>query len=202
MHLFTDMVATGKIKPSAYTLAAMVKLYGKCDRSDDAVNLVGKMEEQFGLKPLVVIFTCLMRGCIQDKRFGHVFNVFEQSKKAGIQPDTMTHQTHVDGCRQAANRAKAIELVSEALANKADLTPEFLRSGGFHRRSTELIPILEPGPAASPAGVYMIPGQRFPQRSMPRTHCGTCRSRCMAATHNSDGEACRAGCCPDHTAQS
>lgn len=128
VHLFTDMVASGKIKPSVYTLATMVKLYGKCGRCDDAVNLVGKMEEQFGLKPSVVIFTCLMSGCIRNKRFDHAFNVFEQSKKAGIQPDKMTYQTLVDGCRQAANWEKAIELVSEAFANKADLTPEFLNS--------------------------------------------------------------------------
>ena len=66
VHLFTDMVASGRIKPSIYTLATMVKLDGMCGRCDDAVSPAGKMEEQLGLQPSVVIFTCIMSGRIRD----------------------------------------------------------------------------------------------------------------------------------------
>ena len=77
----------------------MVKLDGMCGRCDDAVSLAGKMEEQFGLQPSVVIFTCIMSGLIQTKRFDHAFNVFDQTKKTEIQPDEMNYQTLVKDCR-------------------------------------------------------------------------------------------------------
>ena len=85
----------------------MVNLYEKSGRCDDAVSLAGNMKKQFGLQPSVVIFTSIVNGCIRKKRFDHAFNVFEQSKKTGTQPDKITYQTLVDDHRQTANWNKA-----------------------------------------------------------------------------------------------
>merc|ERR1719160_1470271 len=113
----------GKIKPSVYTLATMVKLYGKSGRCEDAIDLVWTMEEKYGLKPSVVIFTCLMSGCIRNKRCDLALNAFAEAKKFGILPDKTTYQTLADGCRQAGNWERSLELVEEAFAKKVDPAP-------------------------------------------------------------------------------
>jgi pentatricopeptide repeat protein len=119
--LYKEMVVSGKTKPSIYTIATMVKLYGKCGRSEAAIALVESMEEKYKLTPSVVIYTCLMSGCVRNKKYDRAVDVFRQVKSQGLKPDKMTYTTVVDASRQGSKWDQAYELCEEAALQRIEL---------------------------------------------------------------------------------
>merc|ERR1712196_46789 len=65
--LFNDMISSS-LKPSVYTVTAMVKVYGKCGMCEKAQALVKSMQLKCGIKPTVVVYTCLISGLIRGKK--------------------------------------------------------------------------------------------------------------------------------------
>merc|ERR1719324_615130 len=65
--IFADFIDSGNIKPTPPTIATMVKIYGKCNRVEDAANLVRSMYDRFDLQPSVVVYTCLMSCCTRNR---------------------------------------------------------------------------------------------------------------------------------------
>lgn len=124
--LFTDLVDSGKVKASVYTISTMVKLFGKTGRCTDAAALVETMEQRFGLKPTVVIFTCLISGLIRNKRYAQAFEMFGRIQKVGVSPDRMTYQVLLDGCRQSGEWKKAVFFAEEAFTSGLVISHEVL----------------------------------------------------------------------------
>lgn len=119
--LFKSMVTSGKTKPSIYTIATMVKLYGKTGRCEEAIALVESMEDRYKLAPSVVIYTCLMSGCVRNKKYDRAIDVFRQMKSNGLTPDKMTYTTVVDASRQGSKYDQAYELCEEASQQRIEL---------------------------------------------------------------------------------
>lgn len=113
-QLFEDIIVKKNVKPSPYTLSTMVKLYGKCGRCSEALKFVSEMEANFAQKPSVVIYTCLMSGCIRNKQHQDSWHVFEMMKSNGILPDKMTYTTLLQGCVQGQKWDLMIPLIEEA----------------------------------------------------------------------------------------
>jgi len=119
--LFKDML-TANIKPSLYTLTAMVKVYGKCGVSEKAWELVRSMEEKFGLRPTVVIYTCLISGLLRQKKHQDAYAAFCWMRRSGSQQaDGQCVSTMISGLAEGGMWGELQEVVTEALGRMPGL---------------------------------------------------------------------------------
>merc|ERR1719375_1599118 len=109
-RIFKEFVESGKITPTLPTLATMVKIYGKCNRADEAARLVATSCEQFQLKPSVVLYTCLMSACTRNRRLDLAVAALDAMIKAQILPDGMTYSTLFKGCAAEKDWENAIRI--------------------------------------------------------------------------------------------
>lgn len=116
--LYRDMLIA-KIRPSIYTLTAMVKVHGKCGNSDLAWDLVRTMEDEHGIKPTVVIVTCLVSGLLRQKKNDEAWEAFKwMSTTGGCPPDSHGVQTMINGLADAQMFKEVIEVARDALVNR------------------------------------------------------------------------------------
>jgi len=94
--LFQDMLAA-YIGPTIYTMTALVKVYGKCGQSEKAAELVGSMERVYGVKPTVVVNTCLISGLLRQKRLTEAYASFARMQQDGPEPDQQCVQIILQG---------------------------------------------------------------------------------------------------------
>merc|ERR1719253_346405 len=113
-RLFDDMLAAG-VKPSDFTLITMVKLHGRCGAHDEAYRLVASWERQYGLKPSVIHYTCLMSGCLRTKNYDQAWQAYNLMLETKIQPDETTMATLIPGMVAAQHWERILELASYAL---------------------------------------------------------------------------------------
>jgi len=112
--LFADM-QQANIKPSIYTLNGLVKVYGKCGMSQKAMDLVGRMEADFGVKPTVVIFTCLVSGLIRQKKYADAWGIFQKMRES-LPADAYCTQTMLVGLADGQLFSEFLELSEQSLA--------------------------------------------------------------------------------------
>merc|ERR1719274_203245 len=93
--LFRDMVQA-KIQPSIYAITGLVKVYGKCGCSEKAMELVQTMERSYGVKPTVVVYTCVVSGLLRQKKHAEAWAAFQQMMTR-CEPDTHCVQTMLYG---------------------------------------------------------------------------------------------------------
>jgi len=117
--LFRDMLAAN-IDPSVYTLTGMVKVYGKCGKSEKAWELVRSMEERFELKPTVVIYTCLISGLLRQKKYADAYGAFQWMRKA-CNPDGQCVSTVIVGLAEGQMWAELHTLIYEVLNRQPPL---------------------------------------------------------------------------------
>jgi len=111
--LFRDMLLA-KIQPSVYTLTALVKVYGKCGQSEKAWDHVRQMEERFGLRPTVVIYTCLISGLIRQRKYMDAHQAFQMMRRS-CSPDAQCVSTMVNGLAEAQMFPELQEVVRDAM---------------------------------------------------------------------------------------
>jgi len=113
--LYRDM-RLANINPSIYTLTAMVKVYGKCQQSDKAWELVRTMEEEFGLKPSVVIVTCLISGLLRQKKYQDAYDAYKWMFESNtVQPDAQSVRTMIMGLADAQMWKELVDITTAAL---------------------------------------------------------------------------------------
>jgi pentatricopeptide repeat protein len=112
--IFADFIDSGHIKPTPPTIATMVKIYGKCNRVEDAAQLVRSMYDRFSLLPSVVVYTCLMSCCTRNRRLDLAFEAFSNMVKARVEPDQLTYTTLLKGCCQEKDWDRVVELARVA----------------------------------------------------------------------------------------
>jgi len=112
--LFADM-KHANIKPSIYTLNGLVKVYGKCGMSEKAVDLVNRMEEEYGLKPTVVVFTCLVSGLIRQKKVSDAWAMFKKMRES-LPADGYCTQTMLVGLADGQMWSELLELAAQSLS--------------------------------------------------------------------------------------
>ena len=71
------------------------QVYGKCSVSEKAWDLVRSMEERFGLRPTVVIYTCLISGLLRQKK-----------SRPGSKRDNTMHARNESMCQTAMHTSE------------------------------------------------------------------------------------------------
>jgi len=108
-HLFDKMVTSFKVQPSHFTLATMVKLYGKCGLCDSAEKFIISMEEKFGHKPSVITYTCFMSGCVRHGKLDQAWNAYLAMRDVfALKPDKMVFSTLIPAFSQDACRTRRL----------------------------------------------------------------------------------------------
>lgn len=113
--LFAEFVALG-VKPSEFTLLAMLKLCGHVGAHQEAHDLVAGWEGSVGDKPSVIHYTCLMSGSLRRKHYDLAWAAFELMKANGVKPDTTTFSTLLPGMVAAHGWDRILTIAREALA--------------------------------------------------------------------------------------
>jgi len=112
--LFNDMIAAG-VKPSKFTLMAMLKLHGRCGAYADAFRLLAESENAYGLKPTVLHYTCLMSASLRTKSYDQAFAAFELMIKNGVSPDKTTIEKLLPGLLKGRKYDGVVKLAQHAL---------------------------------------------------------------------------------------
>jgi pentatricopeptide repeat protein len=113
-NLFNDMVATG-VKPSKFTMMAMLKLHGRCGAYNEAYRLLADCEKEYGLMPTVLHYTCLMSACLRTKSYDQAFAAFELMLKNGVKPDKTTIEKLLPGMVKGHKYDCVVTLAQHAL---------------------------------------------------------------------------------------
>jgi len=121
-ELFQQMLDS-KVKPSEFTLVTMLKLHGRCGFHKEAFDLVAKWEEQQGMKPSVIHFTCLMSGCLRTKSYEQAWQAYELMRVCGVKPDSMTLSTLLPGMVAAQQWERVVILVEAATSDRGCSIP-------------------------------------------------------------------------------
>jgi len=112
--LFSEMLDVG-VKPSEFTLITMVKLHGRCGAHEEAHDLVATWEKNYGTKPSVIHYTCLMSGCFRTKNYDQAWRAYELMCQNGIPPDETAMATLLPGMVAAQCWDRCIALVRRSL---------------------------------------------------------------------------------------
>jgi len=125
---YKGMLAAG-VKPSSFTLTALVKRYGNAGQLDAAFDTVQQVCAQHGshLRNLHVA-TCLISACFRNRQPQRAFKFFEEVKGSGdFQPDAVTYATMINGTKtlQEDGMQTAIKLATEALSRGGPGLPDY-----------------------------------------------------------------------------
>lgn len=151
-RLFEDMCKAG-LTPSEYTLTMMVKLYGRCSALEKAYSLVARWESDFGQKPSVIHFTCLVSGCLRLKQYDQAWRAYELMEKHGVAADAMMVSTLMPAmvacqkyCRVLSIARRTSKSVRNSAAGKEALRNVLLQLSaiqGAEKEAAELHGIMQ-----------------------------------------------------------
>jgi pentatricopeptide repeat protein len=110
------------ITPSNVTTSILVKMYGKAHMLDKAISISDRMERDYGKKPNLFVYTCLIQACVQNKHVRKSWDISNRMLMAGVEPDAITYGTVIHGCVYLNRFAMAMTLVRHAymLPQKVD----------------------------------------------------------------------------------
>eukprot|EP00397_Hematodinium_sp_SG-2012_P016759 GEMP01017110.1.p1 GENE.GEMP01017110.1~~GEMP01017110.1.p1 ORF type:complete len:665 (+),score=149.30 GEMP01017110.1:604-2598(+) len=133
----------GTVNPSPYTLSSLAKLYGKCGEMQKAFELVARMEQSYTVKPSVVIFTCLVSGCIRNRLLPQAVNAFDMMIEQGVLPDETSFQIFIQGCVQQEHPILALETLMKYSAhmNLEMDAPQAVGKDNKVLRSNKILPV-------------------------------------------------------------
>lgn len=118
LRLVDDMKKTGVV-PSNYTLSMLVKLLGRCKRLNQVFSIVDELTREFGFRPNIQVYTCMIQACFHNRQPAKALAVFEQLLSDGLRPDEKTNVVLVRGHLQMGLVDKAAELVRRAYQGDA-----------------------------------------------------------------------------------
>lgn len=128
MKLFADLTEAG-VRPNQTTFSTMVKLYGRSQRLEDALNLVHTMQTQYGLAPSPYTYSCVVQACIRNKQTGKALEIFQSMKDQKMQIlDVTLFTTLINGCAMSYSIAQGAQLVEEAFENGLDISTETVQN--------------------------------------------------------------------------
>jgi len=100
-----------KIKPSNYTLSIVTRFLGRARRLDQAFSMVESLSNEFGFKPNVQVYTCLMQACFDNHQPGKALSLHDRVVRQGIVPDEKMYTALVRGCLHTGETEKAALVV-------------------------------------------------------------------------------------------
>merc|ERR1719401_3408196 len=96
-EILAEMQSIG-MAPTQVTISILVKMYGKAKMLDKAIELSKMVEQQYGMKPNLHVFTCLIQACVRNRQIRKSWEVFANMLRSGVAPDAITYGTLVHGC--------------------------------------------------------------------------------------------------------
>merc|ERR1719238_1034672 len=93
----------------------MIKLHGRCGAHAEAYQLVANSEKEYGLKPTVMHYTCLMSGCLHAKKYEKAWAAFELMIEHGVSPDSTTMEILLPGMVNAQKWDRVMNLARRSL---------------------------------------------------------------------------------------
>lgn len=116
--IFGEMRRCG-LAPSHVTTSIMVKMYGKAKMLDKAIALSELLETEYGQKPNIYVYTCLIQACVQNKQVRRSWEIFNKMANSGVEPDAITYGTVIHGCVYLNKFSYAMSLVRHAYKQTA-----------------------------------------------------------------------------------
>lgn len=112
-EIFEEMRRQG-LTPTHVTTSIMLKMYGKAKMLDKAETIARLMEEEYGMRPNLFVYTCLIQACAQNKHVRRSWEVFNRMLLSGVEPDAITYGTVIHGCVYLNKFEHAMSLVRHA----------------------------------------------------------------------------------------
>jgi pentatricopeptide repeat protein len=125
--IFEQMHRSG-LAPTHVTTSIMVKMYGKAKTLDKAIALTKLLEDKYGQKPNLYVYTCLIQACVQNNHVRRSWDIFNNMISSGVEPDAITYGTVIHGCIYLNKFSYAMNLVRHAYqrTNPVDASSPFL----------------------------------------------------------------------------
>jgi pentatricopeptide repeat protein len=112
-EIFQEMLKAG-MTPTPVTTSIMVKMYGKAKMLDKAVAISELLERDYGQKPNLYVYTCLIQACVQNKQVRRSWEIFNKMMQCHVEPDAVTYGTVIHGCVYLNKFQYAMSLVRRA----------------------------------------------------------------------------------------
>mmetsp|Transcript_17585 Transcript_17585/g.33145 ORF Transcript_17585/g.33145 Transcript_17585/m.33145 type:complete len:716 (-) Transcript_17585:90-2237(-) len=107
-----DEMRKVNVPPSNYTLSIVVKLLSRARRLGQAFDMVDSVSTEFGFKPNVQVWTCLIQACFFNRQIPKALTVYDDMvREERCLPDEKLFSALVKGCLQAGSVDKAVEFV-------------------------------------------------------------------------------------------
>merc|ERR1719237_314577 len=111
LRLVDEMKKTG-VAPSNYTLSMLVKLLGRCKRLNQVFTMVDELTGEFGFRPNIQVYTCLVQACFHNRQVGRAIALHnEVVRENRCLLDEKAYTVLARGCLQAGSLGKAAEVV-------------------------------------------------------------------------------------------
>jgi len=144
-EILGEMRAIG-MAPTHVTISILVKMYGKAKMLDKAIELSQFVEKEYGMKPNLHVYTCLIQACVRNKQIRRSWEVFGGMLCSQTPPDAITYGTVIQGCVYHSKFDQAMALVRHSYALEGPCILESLGvsstgSGGRDLRRKQAIPL-------------------------------------------------------------
>eukprot|EP00419_Tripos_fusus_P047284 CAMPEP_0172829918 /NCGR_PEP_ID=MMETSP1075-20121228/21867_1 /TAXON_ID=2916 /ORGANISM="Ceratium fusus, Strain PA161109" /LENGTH=904 /DNA_ID=CAMNT_0013672125 /DNA_START=1 /DNA_END=2711 /DNA_ORIENTATION=+ len=106
-----DEMRNNRVRPSNYTLNMLVKLLGRCKKLGKAFSVVDQLSAEFGFRPSIQVYTCLIQACFQNRQPAKAMSLLDRIFEHGLCPDQKTYVALVRGHLQMGLLDTAVELV-------------------------------------------------------------------------------------------
>merc|ERR1719364_498965 len=148
-QIFGDMESSG-VSPGNFTLAILVKMYGKNHDIETAFSYFETLPQRYGFEPNAQVYTCLMAACASCGRVAQALELFENVEN----PDGKAYTTIIAGSLKHGDVAGAVRLLAAALAAGAQLAEDLVDNVCFMARRRNLAHLLTPLAPRLAAGGY------------------------------------------------
>merc|ERR1719336_3105898 len=92
----------------------LVKLMGRCKKLAQAFSVVDQLTAEFGFRPNIQVYTCLIQACFQNRQPAKALSLLDRILEDGLCPDEKTYVALVRGHLQMGLLDSAVELVQRA----------------------------------------------------------------------------------------
>jgi len=148
-QIFGDMESSG-VSPGNFTLAILVKMYGKNHDLETAFSYFETLPQRYGFEPNAQVLTAMMAACAGCGRVAQALEIFERIPA----PDGKAYTTIITGSLKHGDVAGAVRLLAAALAAGAQLAEDLVDNVCFMARRRNLAHLLTPLAPRLAAGGY------------------------------------------------
>jgi len=106
-----DEMLKAKIRPSNYTLSIVTRFLGRAQRLDQAFSTVESLSAEYGFRPNIQVYTCLMQACFDNHQPAKALALHDQIVRRGVVPDEKMYTALVRGCLHTGETEKAAMVV-------------------------------------------------------------------------------------------